>query len=300
VKYPLQYKSLRFKIGVFLVLAIGLVLLSWEGFQEGYSSHPSTPAGPSTGIKTSKNFPGNLKPYQGNHYSAHIPRGWKVNETRNGIDILDPNYQGLVGSSHAILVGGFGQTSPSGFAQWSIQAMGGQITKVIRDTPLPSITGALNIPWQRSLSEFLVNYRGQTIHVMSETSIANGFGQFCAMNLMMMSPENMWSKTAPVLAEVAKSIKIVNASQMGGVAGQGRVLPRNNPIDDSAIMGAWENRQQSDARLNREWQEAIMGFENVTDHQRGQHFQLPYTYYDPTQHGYRNPNDPNEILYPDQ
>jgi hypothetical protein len=302
--------SLKWKTGIVLGIVLIIFLFTSKDFREGFregvrGSNQEFPCRnnlPSESVKMSgskssgKNNSFKLESYNGSHYSARIPKGWHVAETSNGIDISHPQFQGVFGVSHAILVGAFGQASAHGFSEWIIQSMGGFIIKIVRNDSLPSINDPFRNVWTRNVSEYVVNIRGQNLHMMTETSVANSFGQFCAMCLMLMCPEDIWPKEGPLLAEIGKSIVIVNASQMGSE----RMLAKNNPLDNSAIIGAGETRQASQDYLSREWQEAIMGFENTTSNETGEHFQIPYQYYDPTVHGYHNPRNPEEIMYPDE
>ena len=134
--------------------------------------------------------------------------------------------------------------------------------------------------------------RGEILHAILSVATSNNWGQFSAIATMMIAPENLWSKWSPTLYEMGSSFRVTNPS---AVAGQ-RNLPQNHPLDSSTILSPGEYKSRSEDRNSLGWQEAMLGFERGLSHDTDTTYDMPLNTYDPTVGGYRNPNNPSEIL----
>ncbi|MBI3265624.1 MAG: hypothetical protein HYZ67_01025 [Chlamydiae bacterium] len=76
-------------------------------------------------------------------------------------------------------------------------------------------------------------------------------------------------------------------------------LPKNNPLDSSAIMSTLENKSKSEDRNSQNWQEAMMGYERGYSESTSRTYDMPLNSYDPTVGAYRNSDQPTEILNTD-
>lgn len=300
-------------VGAFIIA----LALNWNEFMEGFKkgSHSSS------GQTQSSSFPipvanqniqgmqnvqnanvkttqarGNLQTYTGQVFQILKPSNWKVVENRSAIDVYDPSMGETLGASGAVLMGAVGQTDPMQYADWFLSTLGVQIHKVVGQKMLPSFPGMMGTEWQRGIKEYIVSKGGQTLHAMLSVAVCNGWGQFSVIMTSTYAPESMWAQWAPTLFQMAESFKIINAGQVGGVREISANLPRNNPLDSSSIMSSWEYKNRSDDRISQWQQEATMGYQRGMSDTTGQSYDMPLNSYDPTVGGYRNPDDPSEIL----
>lgn len=257
-------------------------------------------AGSQTNVNDQTPSSENLQPYRGQVFGMLKPENWQVNETRSGIDIYEPSSAGLLDVSGVTLVGAMGQTDPFQAADWAVTTMMGlQIQNVVGQQSLPAQTGIGGEQWQRGLKEYIVSKGGQSLHLLLSVGVQNGYGQFNLICVSMCSPASLWVKWSSTLRRMAESFQILNLAAVGGVAEQSRNLPKNNPLDSSAIMSSWENKNRSEDRNSQHQQEATMGYQRGQSETTGQSYDMPLSSYDATAGGYRNPDKPEEILNTD-
>lgn len=287
-------------LGVFLLA----IIFQWkefvQGLKEGFNSSDSTPSGkpaenPTIEKKLLKSKT-DLQLYNGQVFQIQKPRNWVVNETRNGIDVFEPSSSGALVVSGAILLGAVGQSDPFQYADWLMNVLGLNIQKVVQQKSLPSIPGALGTQWQRGLKEYIILKDQQQLHVLLSVALCNGWGQYSVITTSMTAPESQWKEWAVTLCQMGESFKIINGGAVGGVREMASNLPKNNPLDSSSIMSSWEYKNRSEDRNSQNWQEAMMGYERGQSTSTGQLYDMPLNSYDPTAGGYRNPENPNEVL----
>lgn len=236
-----------------------------------------------------------LQVHQGQYFSYSMPKGWSANETTNGVDMLAPDQ--VTGAAFALLLGGFGQTSPEQFLQLVLNATPDlQNARILATKPLPPFPGVMGLNWQVIEAELDYAYRGKPARAHATVGILQGWGQYSAFIRSYQAPTATWESSRYWLPAVAETVVISNPRQVAGV--DQVVLP--GPIPHDYIYGdynrAWEARSQSSERLSRDRHEATLGYERTLDTATGQYYDMPYEAYDPTRGGYRNPLRPEEIL----
>ena len=81
------------------------------------------------------------------------------------------------------------------------------------------------------------------------------------------------------------------------VAGTEMILvPRNNPLDNPALIKSWEAKGLSQDRISQATREGTMGYERLKSPASGRLYDLPLETYDSAKGGYHHPEDPSEIL----
>lgn len=217
-----------------------------------------------------------LEQRSGSYFSYVLPPGWKVaGETQNGIDISAPQDAGSVDFGY--LVGGVGTTSAEQVRDFVMGATGITGLEYSTSQDLGEVTDQLGTQWQLQATEFEGLFQGSDVHGVITVAAGNtGYGSYSTMSSIRIAKKSDWDGLAAALALVQDSIKISSTSNPGA----GVSLPANQPLDDP-LTGSYEYRNQVEDRLSQDWQEAIMGYENVESPTTGDQYQAPLNSYDP-------------------
>lgn len=239
-----------------------------------------------------------LKPYQGDVYAIKKPENWKATDNLNAIEVSDPD-DPLTGVSGSIIMGAFGTQSPEGHIQFVLSSI-----------------GATNVVYEHTSSEEQVQERwtgltwvvktqiftftdvsGNSVKAKAVAGVLQGAGQYVAMVSAFQTTPAKWNKWAPTLERIMQTIQVTDGSR---VAGHDKVrLPTAADIksDSSPLMESWEYKNRSESRTGQDYSDAILGQESgLQSPSTGQDYTLPLSSYDPTEGGYRNPDNPTEIL----
>lgn len=238
-----------------------------------------------------------LQSHQGRYFKVSVPEQWQVNENSNAVEVSAPD--GRTGYSFVLLMGGFGQMSPQTFLNMQLQNPIYKNPKILSSRQLPNQPGPMGIAWQVLESELEYIYSGAKVHAYVVTAVLQGSGQYSAVVRAYQAPVEKWEKLRSLLAKVDKSLLITNPYQ---VAGLDKVkLPKGTSHDEiygSYNKGREQRQRESDARLSQRRHESTMEYERMKDPATGRFYDMPMNQYDPTVGGYRNPNDPTQLLVP--
>jgi hypothetical protein len=233
---------------------------------------------------------------QGQYFRASMPAGWQWTENANAVEMVAPD--GVTGSSASLVIGMFGQATPRGYLQQVLQSLGYADARVVSWQDLPPQPAFMNFVWQIGHAELAFTYRGQPVRAAATVGVIQGAGQYAAVVLAGQAPVASWDQARAWLLRVAHSVTITNPRQVAGV--DRMVLPGNIPHD--YIYGdyndSWQARGIPEDRLSQARREGMMGYEEVVSPTTGERFEMPLETYDATVGGYRNPNQPREILFP--
>ncbi len=234
-----------------------------------------------------------LETRQGRYFRFSVPKGWTVNETTNGVDLTAPD--GKTGVSCFLLMGAFGNATPRDFLAQRLQALGLPDARIGAVRPLPDVPLAPGLPvWKVIEADVTLTYQGVPSRATVTCGVIQGAGQYCATVSAYQAPAASWEKVRTWLPAVSRSVVITNPKE---VAGLDRVqLPRNNPLDDSAIKSVWKEKGVSGDRMSQASREGTMGYERMESPTTGRKYELPLEHYDATVGGYRNPDRREEIL----
>lgn len=100
----------------------------------------------------------------------------------------------------------------------------------------------------------------------------------------------------PILSRVARSIVLTNAVEANG--NNTIIHPKNNPLDNSGIIAAGQNRDNVREHASEAWREGTMGTEPTIDPKTGQQRNTPLGDWNGARGGYVNPDRPDELLQP--
>jgi len=236
--------------------------------------------------------------YTGQVFGAKVPKGWTTQDNESGIDIMDPT-DNNTGASGAVAVGWFGSQTPDGFIDFMLQAIGASSVNYESASAQEEITDPVyGLKWVMKTKIFtFTNKTGQKIKAKASAGVLNGYGQFCGMIIAFQTTPDKWSKWAPTLERIAQSIMIINPSKAGGIDKVRLPTAADLANDSSPIMESWEYRNRVQDRASHEFSDAIMGQEtDLYSSSTGQNYTRPFSAYDPTVGGYRNPDNTSEIL----
>ena len=239
-----------------------------------------------------------LVSYRGQVFGAKVPQDWSVTDNESGIDIMDQT-DNNTGATGAIAVGWFGTQTPDGFIDFMLQAIGATNVSYENNSNQESIKDPdYGLTWIMKTKTFtFTNKNGTQIKAKASAGVLNGYGQFCGLITAFQTTPEKWSKWAPTLERIAKSITIINPSKAGGIDKVRLPTAADLTNDSSPLMESWEYRNRVGDWASHEWSDAIMGQESdLISPSTGQSYTRPLNDYDPTVGGYRNPDNTSEIL----
>lgn len=235
-----------------------------------------------------------LEVHQGQFFRWAMPPGWQVSETIAGVSMNSPDQLNRVSSS--ILLRSFGSTTPGNFIAQILPMLPGvanarlMSTKKLPDQP----AGALRSPWAVEELELTYQYGGVPARATFVCGISTTWGSFDAFVLAYQAPAERFEQERLWLWRIANSIAITNPFS---VAGNNQLIPpRNNPLDNSALLESWRRKGLSDAHISKAFREGTMGYKRMKDTETGRIYEMPLEAFDGTIGGYRNPVRPTEIL----
>lgn len=234
---------------------------------------------------------------EGRYFRVGVPRGWGVNENTNAVEVSSPD--GKTGYSFILLMGGFGQMTPQDFLGRQLQSGPYQNPEVLQVRQLPSQPGPMGIPWQVIEADLRFGYQGTRVNAHVTCGVIQGAGQYSAVLRAYQAPIGSWNAVRGLLARVDDSLRITNPRQVAGI--DQIQLPRGTSHDEmygGFNKGHAKRQAESEARLSKQRREGTMGIERVKDPATGRIYDMPTSRYDPTIGGYRNPNDPTQVLVP--
>lgn len=297
--------SIIIAITVIIILLISLFIVGFYCFRKISNKQLPTSTPTPTNMKNqtvkNKNYVNSdiiLIAYRGEVFSAKMPKGWTVTDNESGIDIMNPEDKNT-GASSAVAVGWYGKSNPDAFIEFMTNAVGLKNVKYVNESKQETIKDPISgFDWVMKTKTFTCeNNQGIKLRIKASAGVMNGYGQYIAMLTAFQTTPTKWSKWAPLLERVAKSIMITNPQKAGG-ADKVR-LPSASDLsnDSSPLMESWEYRNNVQDKTSHEFSDAIMGQESdLISSSTGESYTLPLSSYDPTEGGYHNPNNYSEIL----
>jgi hypothetical protein len=236
-----------------------------------------------------------LQLQRGAAYQWSAPSGWRATEGQNVLELAAPD--GLTGASLAYVLGAFGQGTPRGFLEMVLRTAPYQNLRFVSFQDLGTQPSVLpGMPWKVGYAELSYTYRGAPVRAGAMVGVIQGAGQYVATLVGWQAPAAAWDQARHWLPRVAQSIFITDASWAVTMARS--TLPRNIPHDYiyGSYNQAWSARGIPEARLSQARREGMMGYEAMQSPSTGERYDMPLEYYDPAAGGYRNPEQPREIL----
>jgi hypothetical protein len=207
-----------------------------------------------------------LQPQQGRYFKWTAPAGWRVSESNAGVTLTSAD--GAYSASLATVLRSRGSRSPAVFLQWIFSHVPGyRDARTISQRSLPNERLSYQV-WQ--FIEAKVSYIDNDLPVTGvyKVGVANYSGLNDAMIVGYRAANAKFEEAQPVLAQIAKSIILTNAAEANG--NNTLVKPKNNPLDNSAIIQAGQNRQKGTDEAARRDANARRGTVDLVDPATGQ------------------------------
>ena len=207
-----------------------------------------------------------LQPQQGRYFKWAAPAGWRVSETNAGVTLTSPD--GVYSASLAMLLRSKGTRTPAAFLQWIFANV-----PSYRDA---RILSARDLPRERmsyqtwQFIEAMVSYtdNGLPVTGVYRVGVANYAGMNDAMIVGYRAANANFQDAQSFMPQIAKSIVLTNAAEASG--NNTLVRPKNNPLDNSAVIQAGRNRQRAVDEAMRKDANARRGTVDLYDPSTGE------------------------------
>ena len=181
-----------------------------------------------------------LEPHQGRYWKWTMPEGWRARESNSGVTLASPD--GAFGAGIVTVLRSRGERTPMAFLTWVFtHAPGYGNMRVLGVHDLPSERLSYQV-WRFIEAKVSYAENGLPVTGVYKVGVANYAGMNDAMMVGYRAANERFEKAQSFLPQIAKSIVLTNAAEANG--NNTLVRPKNNPLDNSAIMGAYENRQK--------------------------------------------------------
>jgi hypothetical protein len=182
-----------------------------------------------------------LQPQQGRYFRWAAPPGWRVSETNAGITLTSPD--GIYSASLATVLRSRGTRTPEAFLRWVFAHV-----PSYRDAAILSVKNLPNEHMSYQVWQFIeakVSYTDNGLPVTSlyKVGVANYAGMNDAMIVGYRAANANFQEAQSFMPQIAKSIVLTNATEANG--NNTLVRPKNNPLDNSAVIQAGQNRQRA-------------------------------------------------------
>lgn len=231
---------------------------------------------------------------QGRYFSFAAPAGWQVNETTNGVDVMNPdvsegiNFVGLEGTP--------GMSSPSEQIEKIGQALGLRNLRIAETRSRPSQHGF-------DTAEFLFSFtdtRGRTCQGWAWSAVNNSYGRNNAYDEIAWATTSVWNRDAQFLVAAARLVSVTNPEQafqrdqlvrLHVPVGPGSAGGFNHPntFTPYSNQAAMDRIADRNARARRDDYP-------LEDPSTGRTYHGTSSNYDYVRGGWVNPQDPTQLL----
>jgi hypothetical protein len=235
---------------------------------------------------------------QGRIFTYPVPQGWRlVNETTNEIFIAAPDSSmaiGFVGLER------FRVGTSVQFIQQAAQLYGSQNLQILSASRLP----VANCDAVEANISYTSN--GQPVKAWVRVLVVqqNGFGN--AYMLIAAAKPEKFDGVVGALKPLCDRIQITNALAAFGrdqlIAarpGSSSSVSLNHPMDDTVMKG-WEERNKTMDNIAARRSDVMLDSYRSSDPSTGTVYTHTQDAYDPTRGGVVNPQDPTQLLTPEQ
>ncbi len=209
--------------------------------------------------------PSGLDPYQGTYFKWAAPRGWQHSESSAGVTLTSPD--GRYSAFLATLLRSRGSRRPLDFLQWMLSRTGCTDVRFLSTKNLPAQRLSYQV-WQ--FVEVTLSYteHGLPVAGVIKSGVANYYGMNDAMVVGYRAAQSDFQNARSFMPRIAKSIVLTNAA---GANGNNTVIrPKNNPLDNSAVIEAGQNRQKGIDEAMRNDANARRGTVDLYDSSTGE------------------------------
>ncbi|MDP3999823.1 MAG: hypothetical protein Q8Q11_00080 [bacterium] len=239
-----------------------------------------------------------LTPYQGDVFAIKKPGSWKVTDNLNAIETSDPD-DPLTGVSGSIILGAFGEQTPDGHLRQVLDSIGATEVRYEHRSAEERVKERwTGLTWVIRTQTFTFrDANGNRVKAKASAGVLQGSGQYVAMISSFQTTPDKWGRWAPALERIMQTILITDGKRAGGYDKVRLPTAADVRSDSSPLMESWEYRNRSGDHNSQGFSDATLGQESgLVSSSSGTSYTLPLADYDPTVGGYRNPDQPSEIL----
>lgn len=236
------------------------------------------------------------QPRQGRYFAFVVPVGWTINETPNGVDIMNPganeglNFLGLEGSR--------GSMSPQQRIEWLFQQLKATNFRFTEIQNRPSQNGF-------DTSEFLYSYtdaQGRPCMGWAWSAVNNSYGFNNFYGEIAWAGADIWARDAQFMVAAARLVHVTNQVE----AFQRNMLIRNNASVGPGSAGGFNHPNTFTPHSNQAAMDRISAQRSNTardsyplvDPSTGRPYIGTSSNYDYVRGGWVNPLDRTQLLQP--
>ncbi len=207
-----------------------------------------------------------LQAQQGKYFKWSAPPGWQVSETNAGITLMSPDR--VFSASLAMLMRSRGTRTPESFLQWVFTNVPSySAARIISVKNLPSERMSYQV-WQFIEAKVSYSDSGLPVTGVYKVGVANYAGMNDALIVGYRAANQSFETAQSFMPQIARSIVLTNAAEASG--NNTLVRPKNNPLDNSAVLQAGQNRQKAVDEAMRKDANARRGTVDLYDPSTGE------------------------------
>jgi hypothetical protein len=207
-----------------------------------------------------------LQPQQGRYFRWATPPGWRVSETNAGVTLTSAD--GIYSASLAMILRSRGTRTPEAFLQWTFAHVPSyRDPRILAVTSLPSERMSYQV-WEFIEAKVAYTDNGLPVTSVYKVGVANYAGMNDAMIVGYRAANAYFQEAQSFMPQIAKSIVLTNAAEASG--NNTLVRPKNNPLDNSAVLEAGRNRQRTMDEAMRKDANARRGTVDLVDPASGE------------------------------
>jgi hypothetical protein len=209
--------------------------------------------------------PSTLQQQQGQYFRWSSPPDWRASESNAGVTLTSPD--GKYSAFLATLLRSRGSRSPVDFLRWMLSVAGYSDVRFISTRQLPPQRMSYQ-EWHFVEVTLSCSFRNMPTTAVIKSGVANYYGMNDAMVVGYQAASNDFERARSFMPQIARSIILTNAAEANG--NNTLIRPKNNPLDNSATIKSWENRQRGTSEASRNDANARRGTVDLYDPSTGQ------------------------------
>ncbi len=207
-----------------------------------------------------------LEPRQGRYFRWAAPPDWRVSETNAGVTLTSPD--NAYSASLAMVLRSRGTRTPTDFLQWVFTHLPGlSDARILAVKNLPNTRMSYQV-WQFIEAKVAFTENGLPATGVYKAGVANYAGMNDALIVGYRAENSRFQQAQSFAPQIAKSIVLTNATEAAG--NNTLIRPKNNPLDNSAIIKAGQNRQKGVDEAMRKDANARRGTVDLYDPSTGE------------------------------
>ncbi len=215
--------------------------------------------------------PAALQPQQGHYFRWMAPPDWRARESNAGVTLMSPDNR--FNASLAMIMRSRGSRTPEQFLRWLFAQV-----PTVRDVRVLSVK---NLPSERLSFQVWQFIEAKVAYIEDRLPVTGlykaGVANYSGMNDAMIVGYRVVTAELPnapaYLPQIARSIVLTNAAEASG--NNTLIRPKNNPLDNSAILEAGRNRQKGIDEAMRKDANARRGTVDLVDPATGERMNVP-------------------------